>query len=191
MQRKSFSAVLMLLVAVAMSGGLLLSTPTQAQSPQDRAWTTAGSTGTMDETSSSIAQLKNFTVTLLPGVTGTAQVRFNITPTNGVTSFCPATQSTVKLRFRNSDNTGSTAKVSFDIHQSNITTGGNTIVYSFDSNGKGAGGSFTSFTDTPALDFDFLNNVYWVEATIFRSDATQFADLGSIIIWESAGTACP
>ena len=159
------------------------------QSP--RAWTTAASVGTIDEDSAAIAQFRNFTVTLQTAATGTAHVRYNIIPTDGISSFCPATQSQLRVRFRNGDDSGVSAKVAFEIHATNITSGGNAIIYSFDSNAKGAGASFTSFTDNPAIDFDFSTNVYWIEASIFRSSTSQVADLGSIQISETAGTPCP
>jgi hypothetical protein len=82
-------------------------------------------------------------------------------------------------------------KVSFDIHYTNITAGGNNIIYSFDSNGRGNAAAFTTATDTAPIDFDFGTNIYWIEATLFRSDPNALADLGSIQIWEGAGTACP
>lgn len=189
-QRRSVSVMIVLFLAIAVGSALVLDSKAGAQS--QRSWTTAGSTGTIDEDSTTIAQVRNFTVTLLPGTTGSVHVRYNITPTTGISSFCPATTSQVRLRFRNGDDTGTTAKVSFDIHSTNIGTGSDSVIYSFDSNAKGLGGSFTSYTDSAApIDFDFTANVYWIEATVFRSNASQFADLGSIQISETAGTACP
>jgi len=189
-QRRSVSVFLVLFCVLAVGAALLLSSSASAQS--SRAWTSAGSTGTVDEDSTAIAQVRNFTVTLNPGATGSVHVRYNITAVDGITRFCPATTSQIRVRFRNGDNTGATAKTSFDIHSTNITAGGNNIVYSFDSNAKGNGGSFTTFTDSAAaLTFDFSTNVYWIEATITRSDPNQFADLGSIQIFETAGGACP
>ena len=159
---------------------------------QNRSWTAAGSTGTVDEDSTTISQFKNFAVTLQTGATGTVRVRYNITAVDSLNQFCPATTSTVKVRFRNSDDTGATAKVSFDIKYTNVLSGGSFVLYSFNSNAKGLGNSFTTFTDTAAaIDFDFAQNVYWIDATIFRNNASQFADLGSLQLWENAGTACP
>jgi len=159
---------------------------------QNRSWTAAGSTGTVDEDSTAISQFKNFAVTLQTSATGTVRVRYNITAVDSLNRFCPASTSTVKVRFRNSDNTGATAKVSFDIKYTNVLSGGSTVLYSFDSNGKGLGNAFTTFTDSSAaIDFDFAQNVYWIDATIFRNNAAQFADLGSIQLSETTGTACP
>jgi hypothetical protein len=158
---------------------------------EHRPFTLAGSTGTIDEDSTSIFQVKNFTVLLRDGQIGQVNVRYNILAVDGTTAFCPGTNSVVKTRFRNSDNLGNVAKVTYDIHRTNVNTGGNTIIYSFSSNGRSLGSSFTTATDLPAIGFDFANNVYWIEAAIFRSDPAQFADLGSIQIYELAGTACP
>jgi hypothetical protein len=99
----------------------------------------------------------------------------------------------VAVRFRNSDdnNSGSTAQVMFEDHRTRIDTGGNEVIFSFNSNGTGAGSAFTSRTFTPAIDFDFANYVYWIEARVFRNDPNQFANLGSIEIFETAGTPCP
>jgi hypothetical protein len=159
--------------------------------PPNRPFTLASSVGTVDEDSTAIVQLRNFTVTLLPAATGSVHIRYNILAVDDISRFCPATQSVVRVRFRNSDNSGATAQVAFDIHQTNVTSGGNNIIYSFNSNGRGAGTSFTTAVDSPAIDFDFANNVYWIEATVFRSSTTQLADLGSIQIWEAGGTPCP
>jgi hypothetical protein len=81
--------------------------------------------------------------------------------------------------------------VKFDIHRTNIVTGGNDIIFSFNSNGLGAGIAFTTASIAPNIDFDFSNYIYWIEGSVFRDDAGQFADLGSIEIYENAGAnAC-
>ena len=96
------------------------------------------------------------------------------------------------MRFRNSDNTGTHAQVKFEIHRTSILAGGNDIIYSFNSNGLGAGSAFTTVSAAPSIDFDFSNYIYWIEGTVFRDQAAQFADLGAIEIYESAGTTpCP
>src|SRR6267142_2524509 len=100
-QRRSVSVFLVLFCALAVGAALLLSSSASAQS--SRAWTSAGSTGTVDEDSTAITQV------------------------DGISRFCPATTSQVRVRFRNGDNSGATAKTSFDIHSSNITGGGNNI----------------------------------------------------------------
>jgi len=156
-----------------------------------RHWTSAGATATADEDSLGKVSFDDFAAQLKDGMTGTVTVRYNVTAVRGVSNFCPATQSVVNVRFRNSDNTGVHAQVKFEIHRTNILTGGNDIIYSFNSNGLGAGSAFTTVSSMPSIDFDFSNYIYWVEGTIFRDQTIQFADLGSIEIYESAGTPCP
>lgn len=156
-----------------------------------RYWSTTGSSGTTDEDSTALLSHDDFAAQLKDGLTGTATVRYNITATRGISAYCPATSSTVNVRFRNSDNSGTTAQVKFEIHRTSILNGGNDIIYTFNSNGLGTGSAFTSISSAPNIDFDFSNYIYWIEGTVFRSVATQFADLGSINIYENAGTPCP
>jgi len=156
------------------------------------AWTSASSAATLDEDSAGKVIYQDFTARLKTGVVGTATIRYNITATDGVAAYCPATQSVVNVRFRNSDNTGVHAQVKFEIHRTNITAGGNDIIFSFNSNGLGAGTGFTTASIAPNIDFDFSKYVYWIEGTITRDQASQFADLGSIDIYELDGTTlCP
>jgi hypothetical protein len=187
-----FSTAVLAIAAIALVAGAveLVSTRT-ATAQAGKSWTAAGATGTIDEDSLAIARFNNFAVTLNPGATGTARIRYNITAVDGMSQYCPASTSTIKTRFRNSDNTGAAARLRYELKVTNVLSGGSTTLYTFDSNGIGAGSSFTTATSTPAIDFDWAQNVYWIDATLFRSDAAQFVDLGSIQIWESAGTPCP
>lgn len=156
-----------------------------------RPWTTAGSTGQVDEDSLALVRFNSFGVNLANGSTGSVHIRYNITATEGISRLCPANLSVIRTRFRNSDNGGTTARLTYEIRTSSITAGGNTVIYTFDSNGKGSGSGFKSVTETQPIDFNFATNMYWIEATMFRSIATEFSDLGTIQIWEDAGTACP
>ncbi len=156
-----------------------------------RPWTTAGSTGQVDEDSLALVRFNSFGVNLKDGSTGSVHIRYNITATEGIAKLCPANLSVIRTRFRNSDNGGTTARLTYEIHSSNINAGGNTVIYTFDSNGKGSGSGFKSVTETQPIDFDFSTNMYWIEATMFRSIATEFSDLGTIQIWEAGGTPCP
>jgi len=153
-------------------------------------WTATGADGTIDEDSLSIAQLSNFAIGLIPGATGTVTARYNITGVAGLSRFCPATQSKVSIRFRDND---PSAQVVVEIHRSNTDLGGNDVIYAFDSNtlGQPVGSAFQSFTTMPAIDFDFETYIYWIEARITKTDPSSYANLGSIRISETAGTACP
>jgi hypothetical protein len=156
-----------------------------------RPWTSAGSTGEVDEDSLSLVRFNSFGVNLLNGTTGSVHIRYNITAVEGVAALCPASLSVIRTRFRNSDNLGTTARLTYEIRTSSVTAGGNTVIYTFDSNGRGSGNGFKTVTETVPIDFNFATNMYWIEATITRSDAAQFSDLGTIQMWEAAGTACP
>jgi hypothetical protein len=190
MEHKSIRSALKA-VALMTLGLVLMLAASTANAQGIRPWTSAGSTGTVDEDSQTLVSLNAFAVSHANGQSGSVHVRYNISATDNVSFFCPATQSVVKVRFRNSDNSGTTARLTFEIHSTNIATGGNTIDFSFNSDGIGAGNAYTSATFTPALDFDFANRIYWVEATLFRSDTIQLVGLGSIQIYENAGAACP
>jgi hypothetical protein len=154
-----------------------------------------GSTGTVDEADTARADLNDFTVGLLGGQTGTVTVRYNIVAINGVARFCPATNSSVIVRLRDEDgNAGNLSRVFFTIRRTNIDSGGNTVVYTFDSDvlAGNLGAVFqTVNVNVPNLDFDFANNVYWIEAQISRTNAAAAVELGSIQIAETAGTTCP
>jgi len=156
-----------------------------------RPWTTAGSTGAVDDDSLALVRFNSFGVNLVNGSTGSVHIRYNITAVEGIASLCPATLSVIRTRFRNSDNSGNTARLTYEIRTSSITAGGNTVIYTFDSNGRGSGSGFKSVTDSQPIDFNFATNMYWIEATIFRSVSSEFSDLGTIQIWEAAGTPCP
>jgi hypothetical protein len=156
-----------------------------------RALTIAGSTGQHDEDSAGIVRYNSFGVNIANGQTGSVHIRYNLAAVEGLSSLCPATLTTIRTRFRNSVNNGSTARLTYEIHTSSITAGGNSIIYTFDSNGRGSGSGFKTATEFVPIDFNFSTNMYWIEATIFRSISSEFSDLGSIQMWESAGTACP
>lgn len=156
-----------------------------------RYWSTVGSGGTADEDSVAMVRYDDFSARLKDGVTGTATLRYNITALYGISAFCPATQSVIYARFRNSDNSGVHARVKFEVHRTHILSGGNDVIYTFSSDGQGAGNVFTSIAQTSAIDFDFSQYIYWIEATLYRDQATQLVDLGSIEIFESEGTVCP
>ena len=159
--------------------------------PGPRPWTSVGAVGTTDEDSFSIVNNEDNAVTLKNGLTGTATVRYNITAVRGISAFCPATDSVVNVRFRNSDDSGTHAQVKFEIRRTSILSGGNDTIFNFNSNMLGAGNLFTTASLMPNIDFDFSNYVYWIEATVFRDQAAQFADLGAIEIFENSGTPCP
>ena len=158
-----------------------------------RVWTTEGSNGTVDEDSTAIVALSNFAAGLQPGKTGVGTLRYNVTATGGISRFCPATSSNILIRFRDSDASGTAAQLLLTIHRSSIATGGNTTIFTFDSNASALplGTAFQTHSATAPIDFDFANNIYWIEAQISSSDPNALVHLGSIKIFESGGTTCP
>jgi hypothetical protein len=165
-----------------------------ATSPLKSKWTTAGSTGTLDEDSLALAEIRDFVTTFRPGMTGTITMRYNITATGGLLAFCPATFAMVKMRYQNSDPTGVLSKYSWELRSSNIDTGGKPVLVTFSSTISSSfsnGNIFLTVTGTlGSVDFDFENNIYWLEVKIMRSDPAAFVSIGSFQFWESAGTAC-
>ena len=158
------------------------------------AWSTVGANGAIDEDSLAIAAVDNFTLGFAGSHTGTINVRYNIIAVRGIANLCPATNSTVTVRFQDNDGSGPSSQVLFEIHSSNVAIGGNTVIYTFDSNdaGTGADGAFHTFSETvPGLDFDFANNIYWIEARIRRTNSSLLTNLAAIQIYESSGTPCP
>src|SRR5262249_12881616 len=152
--------------------------------PMSSAWSSVGSGAAVDEDSRTKVTFNDFAAALVAGQTGTGNLRYNITAAKGITYMCPAAQSVINVRFRNSDTADVHTHVTFDIHRTNISTGGNQIIASFTSTGLPGSGNFQTATLTPNVDFDFTNNIYWVEATLFRDNSALFADLGSIEIFE-------
>jgi hypothetical protein len=159
----------------------------------NRPWTALGSTGTIDEDSLASSSVSNFVLGFSPGSTGTVTARYNITPTHDLARFCPATSSHIAIRFRDEDDVGGAEQVILTVHQSNIASGGNNTIFTFDSNvsAQPLGAAFQTFSADPAIDFDFNSNIYWVEVQVIRSTATGFVNFASVQISESDGTACP
>ncbi len=88
---------------------------------------------------------------------------------------------------------GTTAQLLLTIHRTSIATGGNTTIFTFDSNASALPPSmaFQPYSATAPLDFDFANNIYWIEAQLSTSDPNALVNFGSMKIFESAGTTCP
>lgn len=156
-------------------------------------WSAAGSTGTIDEDSLATASVTNFVLGFQPGATGTIGARYNITPTHDIARLCPATASKVTIRFRDEDDVGTGDQVLLAIHRTNIASGGDSTIFTFDSNvsAQPRGSAFQTFTTDASIDFDFATGVYWVDVQISRSNPNAFVNLGSIQIYENTGTPCP
>jgi hypothetical protein len=152
--------------------------------PEAAAWTLISSTLQRDEDSLSRGSLNEFEFAFDGANTGTITARANLTLTEGISAFCPAGSSVVNVSFTDSDGAALNAQVFFEIRRTNIQTGGNTVVYTFDSNAPPP-------ATVSGLDFDFTNNVYWIEVKLKRTSSTQTVKLGAVQIYEASGPACP
>jgi hypothetical protein len=162
-----------------------------AQDETRRPWTSTGSSGTVDDEDLSIVNLNNFVVGFATGATGTVNVRYNITAVDGISAFNPAGSAQISVRFRDSDNSGTDAQVLFTIRRSNVLTGGNEVVFTFDSNAQPPGGvAFHTETLCQTIDFDFSQYTYWIEAEVTRTNSALLVQLGSIRIREYSGPGC-
>lgn len=103
----------------------------------------------------------------------------------------------VRIRYRDTDGAGTAAQLLLTLHRTNILTGGDEIIYTFDSNAPAPGpvtppvmGEVNqTVTDCePGLVFDFENFVYWVDAQLTRTTAAQSVAFAAIQI--SNNSAC-
>jgi uncharacterized repeat protein (TIGR01451 family) len=167
-------------------------TATTTVAGQTAPWTLISSTLQMDEDSFTRASLNNFEFGFAGANTGTVTARANITRTEGISSFCPASSSGIRVLFHDSDGMGSDARVFFEIRKSSITLGGNTVVYTFDSGALNLTADPSSFEEIKSgLDFDFVSNIYWIEVKLTRAATSNSAKLGMVQVFEASGTPCP
>jgi hypothetical protein len=158
-------------------------------------WTTTGSTGTVDEEDLSIVELNNFVVGVKNPSPNPVNIRYNINAASVPASGTTGTQKvSVVVRFRDSDGAGADARVFFTIRRTNILTGGNEVLLTFDSNTQPpAGVAFQTQTVTDCsapFDFDSTQYVYWIEGEVTRKNTSLLANLGAVQIVESNDT-CP
>jgi hypothetical protein len=151
-----------------------------------------GSTGTVDDDSIAIADVNNFVAGVKSASTGTVNIRYNLPVTPNL-SATGSTFRAFRIRYRDSDGAGTGDRVVFTVHTTDISAGGNTIVFTFDSNLEPPTGvSFTTVTkcdNTAGTDFDFSTKGYWIEAAITKSVTTDSVQLGHIQIFKT--TSCP
>ena len=176
----------------------------------DDFWTVTGSTGTVDEDDLSIADVNFNFVGHKTGKTGTVNIRYNIVAIEGANqgdccagsrpalnlpnrllggSFNGAHQ--IRVRYRDSDGHAAPTQVKFSIKQVSIFNGGETTLYTFDSNTKGQDiGDTQLFTETDCeagfdFDFDFSQYAYYIDAEVTRTSASAVARISLIQITET------
>ena len=130
------------------------------------AWSAAGTTGAIDDGSTTLLQLSGTTIQFQAGKIGTATVRYQVADV-----FPDAANPSPKwlgLRFRDS---GLDSRIRATLYQQNWTTG---LVTSlgpvWDSDTMAASASFQSaWRSDCTLALDFYNNSYWVDVTLTRT----------------------
>jgi hypothetical protein len=153
-----------------------------AEVDEHKPWTAVASTGTVDEADAGIVSLSSGTATVT--AVGTLDIRYNVVAVDGV--FSPGDGIQMAVRFL--DN-GVSARVKLTLYQYNIASGVGTPILTFDSDGFPAAGGYQDQTialcGPPWL--DFVNNAYYVQASVSKTAAGGSAGLAII---QSGGTLC-
>lgn len=184
---KAFSWLLAL--TIALSTLLSTSTGVLADDFVDRkAWTTVGSAGTVDEADTgklvfsgsvvafpeilpptSSAQAEANAQIVLPTVTTTATIRYNVTAVDGL--FMPGNHLGMTVRFRDD---GDWARVQLRLYEQDIYTGATALLLTFDSNAFPASPNFQTTgvgNPYPFWSFDFSQKAYFIEATLTKTSS--------------------
>ena len=183
---------------------LFLTLSAQAQTPEDKNWTTVGSAGTLDESSvgkvffdQSKAQMGRVIVgntpakkrALLINLTQSAVIRYNVTPVDGffVLRNCSTSGSRdVQLRLRYLAS-GPNARVVAKLIEVDLATGSEKSLLTFDSNAPGLPHPDASRVQAAAVcgrpwTFDFENKAYYVEGTLTTSSILAGSAAGIQVI---------
>ncbi|HJU54022.1 MAG TPA: hypothetical protein VJ715_05605 [Pyrinomonadaceae bacterium] len=139
-----------------------------------------GAAGAVDESSASIVDMDNAGgASVRSGSTGTVVIRFNLPVTPNLSALGSA-QSVFKVRFRDSDGAGATARVRVFFHHTNIDTGVDSAPVIFDSNTQAAtAGNFSTATvcfPTSGSSLSFATQSSWFEIQVTKSDAAALAN---------------
>jgi hypothetical protein len=186
---KAFSWLLAL--SITLSTLLSTSTGVLADDFVDRkAWTTVGSAGTVDEadtgkvvfsgsvvafpeilppTTSVQAEANANAQIVLPTVTTTATIRYNVTAVDGL--FMPGSHLGMTVRFRDD---GDWARVQIRLYEQDIYTGATGLLLSFDSNAFAASPNFQTTgvgNPLPFWSFNFDQKAYFIEATLTKTSS--------------------
>jgi hypothetical protein len=172
--------------------------------PDDGFITVTGSTGQLDESSTALADFRNFELgfrNTAPTTTGTITARYNITAVkDAVRTVAPATNNyQFRIRFRDDDGPANNARVVAILARAGVQTGSNggEALVAFDSNALPAIPAQIFRTATGTVCFsvpnklDFGNYVYWLDVTISRTNPNLNANFGSAQITESETPCTP
>lgn len=130
-------------------------------------WTTAGSTGTVDESDTSNVIFSSSYATVRSTVSSTTvDIRYNVVAIDGLLS--SGEGYFLKVRFR--DN-GTSARVRLFLKEHNIDTGTTVTRMSFDSDTYTSSSGFQTQSIpfcSPGWSFDFVNKIYYIEVQLIK-----------------------
>jgi hypothetical protein len=138
-------------------------------SAQDRCWTTAGSTGTVDEADLNLVTLTDNTAAISSAVTNaTGDIRYNVVAVDGVFG---GDRHAKSLAVRFADN-GENARVLVHLRRVHIDSGVLTTLTTLDSDNYPA--SIVAQTQSQVFncgdpEFDFENHIYYIEAQLIKT----------------------
>jgi hypothetical protein len=153
---------------------------------QDRCWTMGGSTGTVDEADLNLVTLTDNTAAISSAVTNvTGDIRYNVVAVDGVFG---GEQHMKALTVRFADN-GEAARVIVRLRRVGIDSGVLTTLVTLDSNEYPAISQAQTQSKTfncQGPEFDFENNIYYIEAQLIKTGASGTPLIRSIQICPSA-----
>lgn len=172
MQRRSiYLKGLTLFLAIAM----IVAVPLAARA-ENRAWTTVGSAGTVDE-----ANLLNFTTTgAKVEIKSTAKLPATLVVRYNIVALEDLFDDVIKLDVRYLDN-GKEAQVVVALKQYNLATGAMSTLLKLDSDTFPASGSYQlQSVEVWNNKFDFEENAYFIEAQLKKTGAKGTPGLAAI-----------
>lgn len=149
-------------------------------------WTSAGSTGTLDETTAATdtipakVALNGPEVTLLaPTAQTTAVVRYNVTNVFDVSNFVPY----LEMRFLDSS---ANTRVQAELRALNFSTGSNRLVAYLDSNTAPLSSTYQTMWACGTDIMRFGTEVYYVVVTLSRTATAGSAGLAALRIFDQS-----
>jgi hypothetical protein len=164
------------LVPRAAAAALLLTVLAGTAHAQDHPWTTVGSAGVVDEADTGIVEFVAGEARVPAGAAANSvlNLRYNVVSLEGMDG--PGFQ-ILRVRFR--DN-GNAARVQLALRQYNSSTGLTSTVATFDSNTYAAAVGYQTRSACIAINWDFVDGPYFIEATLTKSAAGGQPALGTI-----------
>lgn len=178
-----------LVLSISLSAALSTSTTVMADDFVDRkAWTTVGSAGTVDEADAGKVVFQGSVVAfpeilpplpkaqaalnpqgVLPTVTTTATIRYNVTAVDGLFGSGPNIGMTVRYR-----DDGNWARVLVRLYEQDIFTGATSLLLTFDSNSFQPSPNYQTYgagEPYPNGPFNFDQKAYFIEATLSKTSS--------------------